>query len=228
MNNTTTALVALFLGASSLSASALSPPDMRGESTSSIILNGDASSDEMTVTSSTKPLSKSLSGLSNGIGADSEKDSRVTSGDNFALPRIDTYNHERPRVTDSDPGTRSVVDFRLSNRHGIGYRALAMMSRSHFPVGATGDVLSTEAAAQFGAFLEKAPSDAPAVMVYYPAGRALGSEQMQSETVAELRTLSQSIRSDLDIEVDIAGAWPKWVSNDKGPLGRLELLYPAF
>ena len=226
-----TAFVALALTTASSVATSLEAPDMRGEEATnsfSARLHQPVDRDQQTPESSALGAMESVAGRAKASESESPEQKRIRAKDNFAFPSIDTYDHSRTRVFDSDPATRSVVDFRLQNRHGMGYRALSMMSRSHFSVDSASSVLSMQEAARFGAFLERAPSDAPAVMVYYPAGRALSDAQTRHAVEQSLTALAQNTRSDLEVEVDVAGAWPRWVSGEQGDLGRLEVLYSAF
>lgn len=157
------------------------------------------------------------------------EDDAIT-GDNFAFPKLDTYSDDRPYVIDTDPRSRTIINDRLMNRHGLTHRDVAIFSRIHVQVEIEGEEvrLSREEAMKVSGFVDRTPNRAPLYLMVFnkDASQSLDGDVVDSIQRDVLQVIDQRGKS-FDMTVDRAGRWPAWFGGGSNHGYRVELAAPA-
>lgn len=146
------------------------------------------------------------------------------------FPTLDSASIERiPRASDSDPSSRHVVDYRLSNRHHLNYSELRTLSRHHETVPVEATSFSDEQIAAIDTVLAGISRNKTLYLIHYGADDE-ASPAVRDQIAAMAAEIGES-RPDLTVIVDHANQpWPSLFADapELAHSHRLELLYITY
>lgn len=156
-----------------------------------------------------------------------------SSRDPFSLPYIKSDDYDPGSVEDSSPRTRSTIDFRLTQRHGLSARDLSLLSRHHFSIVSDAEGMQIDDGEILKSFVRAAPEGAPIIVMVYRYNaeddeRDGANDQGEAADFREVAIsgIPESRRG--DVNVDMVGQWPRWAGGEKNGIGRVEVLYSIF